>query len=208
MKHYTWGNSYEWIINKDGNQFYPAHQIYDLIENGAIIVCDTLKQAKEKILKLIEEETQEEQKQEQENKEIQEPGEVKETNQAENIIDNIYFDYEEAFNQNKLFSKDHVKYLGYLEYNKNSFNFTYQCNPKYAKPNKKDCLACLLADYYSYESVKDMADFLIEFGYDENEDALRCGMSAYGVCKETYRKLNKLFNNEEIEALSEYFKDY
>lgn len=195
MKHYTWGNNYEWVINKDGDQFYPAHQIYDLQESGEIIICDTLKQAKAKVLKLIEEEQQQEQE------EIQEP-------KAENIINNIKFDYEEAFNQNKLFSKDHVKYLGYLEYNKNSFNFTYQCNPKYTKPNKKDCLACLLTDYYSYKFVKDMADFLIEFGYNENEDALRCGISAYGACKETYRKLNKLFNNEEIELLNEYFKDY
>ena len=36
IKHYVWGNEYEWIINKDGKDYYFAYEIMQLHDAGEV----------------------------------------------------------------------------------------------------------------------------------------------------------------------------
>lgn len=56
MKRYTWGNAYEWIINKSGRCHYFEHEFWDEIESGRVILCENLKIAKQKVKEMIENE--------------------------------------------------------------------------------------------------------------------------------------------------------
>ena len=49
MKHYTWGNRYEWIVNKDGANHYFTCEFDKFVENGEVILCESLKDAKQKV---------------------------------------------------------------------------------------------------------------------------------------------------------------
>ncbi len=50
LKHYTWGNKFDWIIsNKDFIKIMSC-EITDLFDNGTIKFVDSFKQGKEELL--------------------------------------------------------------------------------------------------------------------------------------------------------------
>ena len=53
MKHYTWANNYEWIINKDGKIHYYDCEFWKLVDSGDVVLCLNLKDAKQKVEKLL-----------------------------------------------------------------------------------------------------------------------------------------------------------
>lgn len=53
MKHYTWCNHYEWIINTDGTNHYCESEFWKEVDNQNIYLCESLKQAKEKVKQLL-----------------------------------------------------------------------------------------------------------------------------------------------------------
>lgn len=53
MKCYTCGSHYEWGINKDGTTHYAICEFDKEVENGNVILCESLKHAKETLKKLV-----------------------------------------------------------------------------------------------------------------------------------------------------------
>lgn len=52
LKHYTWGNNYEWIINTTGKFFYYNWEFENAWRNGEIELVNSCKAGKEKLIKL------------------------------------------------------------------------------------------------------------------------------------------------------------
>lgn len=52
MKHYGWGNSYSWIINKTGENFYTSNEFSRAYDNGEVITVGSFKQGKQKLIEL------------------------------------------------------------------------------------------------------------------------------------------------------------
>ena len=116
---------------------------------------------------------------------------------AESIIENVRFSFNVSENQEDTFTKSHTRYKCRITYGGRKFTFHYQCNPKYNAPNKKDCLYAILSDAECYECARDVDDFLTDRGE-----------KAYKACGRTAAALNRIFTNDEREALSEYFSEY
>lgn len=54
MKYYAlMSNNYDWIINKDGKDWYFDCEFWKLVDSGDIILCLNLKDAKQKVEKLL-----------------------------------------------------------------------------------------------------------------------------------------------------------
>lgn len=54
MKHYAlMSNNYCWIINKDGKDWYFDCEFWKLVDSGDVIPCLNLKDAKQKVEKLL-----------------------------------------------------------------------------------------------------------------------------------------------------------
>lgn len=53
MKHYTWMNNYEWIINKDGKNWYADCEFWKLVDGDDVVLCLNLKDAKQRVEKLL-----------------------------------------------------------------------------------------------------------------------------------------------------------
>ena len=89
----------------------------------------------------------------------------------------------------------------------NSFCFDYSeglgCE-LLTKANKQDKLLnafwCLLSDYNAVK-FNDFYDFVCEFGYNQNAEALKQGNEVYNQIKENNKKLETLFSNDEIDFL-------
>lgn len=52
MKHYYWNNDYEWIINKDGTQHYPAGVFDKMLDSGEIELALSCKEGKQRLIEL------------------------------------------------------------------------------------------------------------------------------------------------------------
>lgn len=116
---------------------------------------------------------------------------------ATSIIESLHFTFEVANDQKNLFTPARRR-----------FTFDYQCNPAISVPSVKDCLYCLLSDASSVDFCIDEADFLHEFGYIGDSESIRRGLKAFKACKRTRKALDRLFTDEELTALNEYFQDY
>lgn len=64
------------------------------------------------------------------------------------------------------------------------------------RPSKYDILACL--DTYDY--IRDIKDFALEFGYDIWDEETE---KTYNACMRQSKKLHNLFTDEELEMLAE-----
>lgn len=53
MKCYFWANNYDWIINQTGDNHYCNVEFWEEIEKGNVVLCDSLKDAKEKVKQLL-----------------------------------------------------------------------------------------------------------------------------------------------------------
>lgn len=51
IKHYTWGNSFDWIISKE-NKHYMSCEIQKETDLGNVIFVDSCKEGKERLLEL------------------------------------------------------------------------------------------------------------------------------------------------------------
>lgn len=127
---------------------------------------------------------------------------------AQSIIDKVKFNYIEADEQKDLFTPSHMLYNCRITYAGRRFSFSYQCNPDYCTPNKKDCLSAIFSDADCYEMAADVDDFLQELGYTDSLQSIRRGEKAYKACKRTAAALNRIFTNDERETLDEYFREY
>ena len=119
-----------------------------------------------------------------------------------NIINKVRFSYEISDNQNDLFTRNHTRYKCVIRYEGKRYTFEYQCNPSYTKPNKENCLECLLSDASAIECTFDIDDFLKEYGYADSLENIRKGERAYKACIKTYNALCRMFN-ADLPALRE-----
>lgn len=117
--------------------------------------------------------------------------------------------------QTDLFSTNHHKWLGTIQDNKTfkKRSFQYQC-PKQENPDGEDFLYCLLQDYISAQYLTDFKSFCDEFGY-ESEKCMYSNVKEYNKVQSIYNKLLRyaekfefLFNEEQIEYMTEYFKEW
>jgi hypothetical protein len=131
---------------------------------------------------------------------------------TEKIIDSLKFTATEADEQKDLFTPSHVLYKCRIinPANNRRYTFDYQCNPSAThEPTKEDCLYCILSDASCAESCADEADFLAEFGYiDGGADQIRKGLKAFKACQRTKKAIERLFTDDEIEALQAHFENY
>ena len=65
--------------------------------------------------------------------------------------------------------------------------------------NKEELIKCLLGDSYAYEYNNNLYDFLLEFGYSDEE--YDDGKAAFYGCKKQSERLHKLFTKKEVEFL-------
>lgn len=52
MKHYTWGNKFDWIINKTGDTHYYEGEFWDKVDLKEVILCENFKDGKMKLMEL------------------------------------------------------------------------------------------------------------------------------------------------------------
>lgn len=52
MKHYYWGNEYEWIINTTGKSFYFQTEFFNELHSGGIELVHSCKQGKQRLVEL------------------------------------------------------------------------------------------------------------------------------------------------------------
>lgn len=112
------------------------------------------------------------------------------------MLENIKFSYVVAEKQNNLFTNQHVVYKCKIQYNGKSYTFTYQCNPRYTKPELRDVLDCLFSDASAGQYELD--DFFSEFGYTKPSEAIK----AHKACIRTMKALERLFG-DEYEAIQD-----
>lgn len=103
------------------------------------------------------------------------------------------------------FSKEHTLYSCMIKNKENKhYQFTFQCNTKYTKPNNVLLLASLVLDARCYDDSNvgddddNIEEFARNFGYDNEIKRL---MKAYKGCKKTSLFLNSIFNSDDLELL-------
>lgn len=74
----------------------------------------------------------------------------------------------------------------------------------YNESDKNDFIYSLLSDNQAFESTRDLADFMLAFGYTDAKQAKQ----AYNACKKQSDRLHKLFDDTEIETLKKIFENY
>lgn len=93
--------------------------------------------------------------------------------------------------------------------NNNNYIFTYQCNTKYTKPNETSLLSCLVSDAFCFNDCvigndeDNIQEFGEMFGYENIKELLK----AYKGCKEAYFAIKKIFTDNELDILREYFEE-
>lgn len=85
-----------------------------------------------------------------------------------------------------------------LTYKGKRCSFVFHDNYKNAS-KKKDFLYCLYLDAMAYEQSRDVFEFAREYGYADWKEARK----PYSACKAQSERLHKLFNEAEIDILSE-----
>ena len=97
------------------------------------------------------------------------------------------------------------EYSVVLKYNGNSITMLFHDN--YLNESGKDeFLYALLMDAMAYENCSNLADFMDEFGYgyEQKKEAEK----TYKACESQYKKLHRLFTEEEIKQLQDEFEDF
>lgn len=95
------------------------------------------------------------------------------------------------------------KYRVILKYNNKSVSMTYHDN--YLNESGKDeFLYALILDGITYKNCYNLAEFMYEFGYEEEKQAQKI----YNSCKKQYEKMRKLFTEQEIDQLIDEYTDF
>ena len=127
----------------------------------------------------------------------------------------IFFNQKESFDQEGLFTPEHVKYdcllhivkkVGRIDKGRN-LCFPYQCNPRFTKPSLADCMNAVLSDASAHRSSADLADFLEEYGYCEGAESVRKGIEAYEQCKAYDAFFADVFTDAEFDKMLDTFGD-
>lgn len=112
--------------------------------------------------------------------------------------------------------KTSKRYLGKSEMtsgNKYEVRITYKNKTIYEvfndnyenKSDKKEFIYALLSDADAYNNARNLADFILEYGYEEDEKEAK---RVYNACKRQAEKIEKLFTKDEQEELKEIFENY
>lgn len=120
----------------------------------------------------------------------------------ETIYYNFKVTYQESLNQEGLFTNNHKKYNVKIEYKNESLYCTYQCNPNYNAPSKKDILQCVLMDASAFNYSQNIADFANEYGYTKISECLE----VFEACKGAYNYINNTIGADKIGELIDYIE--
>lgn len=90
-----------------------------------------------------------------------------------------------------------------LEYNGNCITMVYHDN-YLNEGDRDDFLYVLLIDSFIYEDFRNAKDLMLEYGCKDIKQA----KEIYKVCKRHYKKLHRLFTDEEISQLQAEFEDF
>lgn len=102
-----------------------------------------------------------------------------------------------------------------ITYNKKSCTMKFHDNYR-NESDKLDFVMCLLMDSECFESASSYEGFCQDFGYEPYEEKYyypyygknKKSYAIYKACERQYKKLHRLFNDEEIEELQEMLQDY
>lgn len=122
-------------------------------------------------------------------------------------VENIEFGAIKSLDQSNTFTYAHTRYKVCLTNlaNGKKVCFDYQCNPKYNKPSKINCLWAYLMDAQSYYYADDVDNFALEYGYTKPSEAFK----AFNACKKAYNDLVNFFGSEKtLHAYIEAFQEY
>lgn len=128
------------------------------------------------------------------------------------IINNIKLYFSRSANQTAhMFSEGHVKYNCVMTYDGVTLRQTYQCNPSVHKTDRKgmlkDFLYCVLLDTQIYDDASNIDDFAESLGYDRWEDEKKVNR-IWKACERESIRIHEMFNDEELEILNDYFKEW
>lgn len=122
--------------------------------------------------------------------------------------ENMTFNYQTSLNQSNTFTRFHTCYNVRLTnlVNNQSVCFEYQCNPRYNKPSKTNCLWAYLMDAQAYYySDDDIDNFALEYGYTKPSEAFK----VFNARKKAYNDLVNFFGSEKtLHAYIEAFQEY
>lgn len=122
--------------------------------------------------------------------------------------ENMTFNYQTALDQSNTFTHAHTRYNVRLTnlVNGKKVCFEYQCNPRYNKPSKINCLWAYLMDAQSYYWANgDLDAFAADLDIQKPSEAFR----VFNACKKAYNDLVDFFGSEEtLHAYFEAFQEY
>ena len=130
--------------------------------------------------------------------------------EVKEILGKVSFTYHRSSNQTAhMFSEGHTKFDCKMTYGGVSYQSTYQCNVQYSDMNniKVDFIACVFMDKMSYDCCRDEEDFAANLGmdyYEDRKEVNRC----YRACQRASERIDEMFDSEELEILSEFFREY
>jgi hypothetical protein len=99
------------------------------------------------------------------------------------------------------------EYSVVLKYNGNSITMLYHDN-YLNKSGKDEFLYALLMDAMTYENCLNLADFMDELDYGFGQTEKERAQKAFKACERQYKKLHRLFTEEEIKELQNEFEDF
>ena len=132
------------------------------------------------------------------------------TKEVKEIMDNVKFTYRKSNNQTShMFSEGHTKFNCKMTYKGKSYQSTYQCNVQDSDMNniKIDFIACVFMDKMSYDCCRDEEDFAANLGmdyYEDKKEIERC----YKACQRASEQLDRMFSDEELNILDEFFREW
>ena len=135
---------------------------------------------------------------------------MKMTKEVKEILDKVRFTHYRSSNQTAhMFSEGHTKFNCKITYNGKSYQSTYQCNVQCSDMNniKIDFIACVFMDKMSYDYCRDEEDFASNIGldyYEDKKEIERC----YKACQRASEQLDRMFSDEELNILDEFFREW
>lgn len=123
-------------------------------------------------------------------------------------VENIDFGAIKSLDQSNTFTYAHTRYKVCLTNltNGKKVCFEYQCNPKYSKPSKINCLWAYLMDAQSYYWANgDLDAFAADLDIQKPSEAFK----VFNACKKAYNDLVDFFGSEKtLHAYIEAFQEY
>lgn len=123
-------------------------------------------------------------------------------------VENIDFGAIKSLDQSNTFTYAHTHYKVCLTNltNGKKVCFEYQCNPKYNKPSKTNCLWAYLMDAQNYYYANgDLDAFAADLDIQKPSEAFK----VFNACKKAYNDLVDFFGSEKtLHAYIEAFQEY